>query len=98
MRCQYSRQGIRFEWDWAKAAANLRKHGVTFEEACEAFLDPFLRTVHAGKGGPETREAILGLTVDWRLLKVIFLERAGSFRIVSARLATRPERRHYEDL
>jgi uncharacterized DUF497 family protein len=94
---RHSLQGIRFEWDAAKAAANRRKHGVELEEACEIFFDPFLRVLDAGHEGGETREAILGLTLSWRLLHVAFVERGEVFRIISARPATRPERRNYED-
>jgi hypothetical protein len=61
------------------------------------FFDPFLRAVDAGDEGGETREAILGLTVNWQLLKVVFVERGETFRIISARPATRPEWRLYED-
>lgn len=97
MPIRYSLQGIPFEWDVKKGAANQRKHGVDFELACEAFFDPFLRAVDAGFEGGESREAILGLTRDWQLLYVVFVERAGTFRIISARSATRPERKIYED-
>ena len=97
MPVRSSLQGIRFEWDAKKAAANRRKHGVDFEQACEAFFDPFLRAVDAGFEGAESREAILGLTRDWQLLYVVFVERADAFRIISARSATRPERKTYED-
>lgn len=97
MAVRHSLQGIHFEWDAAKAAANRRKHGVEFETACEAFFDPFLRVVDAGDEGGEAREAILGLTVRWQLLHVVFVERGESYRIISARRATRPERRLYED-
>lgn len=97
MPVRYSLQDIQFEWDRAKAAANRRKHGVEFEEACQAFFDPFLRVVDAGDEGGEAREGILGLTVGWQLLHVVFVERGDSFRIISARRATRPERRLYED-
>lgn len=97
MPARYSLQDIQFEWDRAKAAANRRKHGVEFETACEAFFDPFLRVLDAGHEGGEAREAILGLTVKWQLLHVVFVERGEGFRIISARRATRPERRLYED-
>jgi len=97
MSVQYSLQDIHFEWDAKKAAVNRRKHGVDFEQACEAFFDPFLRAVDAGFEGAESREAILGLTRDWQLLYVVFVEREETFRIISARSATRPERKTYED-
>lgn len=90
-------QGIRFEWDTDKARTNRRKHALGFEVACEAFFDPFLRIVDAGTEGDEAREAILGLTEGWELLFVVFVERNDVFRIISARPATRQERRTYED-
>lgn len=97
MSVHYSIHGIRFEWDTAKAVANRRKHGVEFEQACEVFFDPFLRVLDARREGEEAREAVLGLTQDWRLLYVVFVEREEVFRIVSARRAIRVERRLYED-
>jgi uncharacterized DUF497 family protein len=97
MLVRHSIQDVRFEWDAAKAAANRRKHAIDFEQACEVFFDPFLRAVDAGDEGGEAREAILGLTVDWQLLNVVFVERGETFRIISARPATRAERSLYED-
>lgn len=97
MSVRHSIHGIHFEWHAAKAAANRRKHGVEFEQACEVLFDPFLRALDAGREGEEAREAVLGLTEDWQLLCVAFVERGDVFRIVSARRATRAERRVYED-
>lgn len=94
---RHSIHGIRFEWHAAKAAANRRKHRIEFEQACEVFFDPFLRLLDAGQEGEEAREAALGLTENWQLLYVVFVERRDVFRIVSARRATHAERRHYED-
>lgn len=45
MRVEYTFQGIQFDWDNNKADANFQKHGVSFETACEAFLDPFVQSV-----------------------------------------------------
>lgn len=89
-------QGIVFEWDANKADLNQRKHGVTFEMACEAFFDPFLRIVDAGLGQPEARQAVIGLDTSWHLLFVVFVEFETGIRIVSARAATAAERRTYE--
>ena len=97
MRVRYSLQEIHFEWDARKAAANRRKHDVEFEEACEAFFDPFLRIVDAGEVRGEARQAIFGLRPNWQLLRVAFAERGAVFRIISARRATRAERKSYED-
>ncbi|MBX3280424.1 MAG: BrnT family toxin, partial [Acidobacteria bacterium] len=63
----------------------------------ETFLDPFFRVVDAGVIEDEQREAIIGLTVDWRLLFVVYVMRQDSVRIVSARPATEKERREYEN-
>jgi uncharacterized protein len=88
--------GQLFEWDAEKAAANSRKHGVTFYEACEVFFDPFFRLTDAGAES-ETRLAAIGYTERSRCLCVVHLERAeGTIRIISARLVTAEERRFYE--
>ena len=64
MDAQYELQGQTFEWDLEKAAANVLKHHVAFEKACEVFFDPFLILVDAGDDD-EPREAAIGLTEDW---------------------------------
>lgn len=92
----YSLQDIRFEWDAKKAVANRSKHGVDSEQACVAFFDPFLRAIGAGFEGGDSREAVSRLR-DWQLLYVVYVERADAFRNISARSATRPERKTYED-
>lgn len=98
MDVHYSLHGVPFVWDAVKARSNLGKHGVSFEAAAEAFLDPFLRLVDAGKHDEE-RLAFLGMTEASRLLFVVYAEReADVFRIISARPATAAERRAYEDL
>ena len=90
-------QGQQFVWDAEKAAANLKKHGVSFEVACQVFFDPLLRFADASDE-PEQREAAIGMTADWMLLFVVHVMREGDvIRIVSARLATAQERRIYED-
>ncbi len=97
MGVTYKLQGQVFEWDAAKAASNLRKHNISFEQACEVFFDPFVRLVDAGDSG-EVREAAIGLTEDWSMLFVVHVVRdADTIRIVSARPATPSERRDYED-
>jgi len=89
-------QGIHFEWDARKASSNRRKHGIDFETACQAFFDPFLKVTTAGELSREPREAIMGLTMKWQLLVVVFVERGEVFRLISARRATRVERNLYE--
>jgi uncharacterized DUF497 family protein len=92
-------QGQPFEWDSAKAAANLDKHGVSFERACEVFFDPFVVLVEAGEEDGEPREAAIGLTEDWSLLFVVHVIRhEETIRIISARPATPSERNEYEDV
>jgi uncharacterized DUF497 family protein len=96
MDVTYELHGQSFEWDAGKAAANLRKHRVSFERACEVFFDPFLRLVDAS-ANDDVREAILGLTEEWDLLFVVHVVREGdTLRIISARPATASERRTYE--
>jgi len=89
--------GQRFCWNAEKAQANLEKHGIQFEQACEVFLDPFLRFINAS-AEDEARHAVIGLAEDWTLLFVVHVVRENEvIRIISARLATRSERRIYED-
>jgi uncharacterized protein len=89
--------GQRFHWDTDKAQANFKKHGIRFEQACEVFFDPFFRLADA-TAEDEEREAVIGLTEDWTLLFVVHVVRErGAIRMISARQATRAERRRYED-
>jgi uncharacterized protein len=92
----YQLQGVAFEWDADKAQSNLEKHGVTFAEAAEVFFDPFYQSGDATDEG-EPREFILGYSVVPRLLLVVYLERGERTRIISARPATRHERKLYEE-
>lgn len=89
---------IRFEWDPAKAKANIRKHGVTFEEAQSVFYDEFaIQFFDEEHSTEEDRFLMLGLSASARLLLVCHCERqAGSvIRIISARLATKSESAFY---
>ena len=89
--------GQPFEWEADKAAANLRKHHISFERACEVFFDPFVRIDDAGCE-EEGRDAVVGLAEDWSLLFVVHVVRKeDSIRIISARSATPSERRAYEE-
>jgi uncharacterized DUF497 family protein len=97
MDAQYELHGQTFEWDLEKAAGNLLKHHVAFEQACEVFFDPFLVLVDTGCE-EESRDAAIGLTEGWSLLVVVHVVRqAGALRIISARPATPSERRDYEN-
>jgi uncharacterized DUF497 family protein len=87
-----------FEWDSAKATANLAKHGVSFEEASTVFADPLsVTTPDPRYSRGEERFAILGLSGRGRLLAVYHTERGARIRIISAREATRRERTDYEE-
>jgi uncharacterized DUF497 family protein len=87
-----------FEWDPAKAKVNVRKHGVSFEEAATAFQDPLAR-IHPDPdhSGHESREILIGHSRRQRLLLVAFADRRGKLRLISAREVTRRERRDYEE-
>ena len=89
--------GIDFVWDRAKAQVNLQKHGVSLELACEVFFDPFIRLLRADWIGGEEREVAIGLAKDWTPLVVAYTFRGESIRLISARPATSPERKAYED-
>jgi len=85
---------IKFEWDSAKASANARKHGVSFEEAQSVFYDEFaVQFFDEEHSGAEERFLLLGMSTEASLLLVCHCERdAGNIiRIISARKATRRE-------
>ena len=85
------------EWDDRRAAANLSKHGVSFEEAATIFLDPLAATgADPDHSQGEARWITFGLSEVGRLLVVAHTDRQDSIRIISARLATRMERGLYE--
>jgi len=95
MNIVYNLQGIEFEWDSNKAEINIVKHGITFEEAAEVFFDPFYQ-IGDGSNNNEQREFIIGYSLSYRLLLVVFVERNQRNRIISARPATKYERKLYE--
>lgn len=97
MNVRYILHGIGFGWNSRKAAANLSKHKVSFETACEVFFDPFLHVVDAGVIEGEPREAVIGMTVNWRLLYVVYVEQDEIIRVISARPAETLERELYEN-
>lgn len=97
MRVLYTLQGIHFEWDSDKASANLQKHEIVFETACEVFFDPFLLQDDDDVAGGEIRERVIGLTKSWQLLYVVYTFRSDSIRLILARLADRQQRRNYEN-
>ena len=90
---------MEFEWDPRKAAANLAKHKVSFEEAATAFGDPLGRIVADPRHSAiEERLVLLGISKERHLLAVMYTERTEAVRIIRARQATRPERRDYEEI
>jgi len=90
---------LQFEWDPRKAATNLSKHGVSFEEAATVFGDPLGRFVADPRhSSEEERLVLLGSSREERLLAVMFVDRRETIRIISARRATRRERRDYEEV
>lgn len=92
----YYNYAVRFTWDSRKAATNVRKHGVSFEEAASVFADPLglavEDAVHPG------RSLLIGLSERERVLVTVYSEvDEDTIRIISARRATSHERRHYEE-
>jgi len=87
---------VRYVWDPKKARSNRRKHGVSFEEAVTSFADP-LAIIADDVVHPE-RAILIGMSREARMLVTVFIERTeNEVRLISARLATRPERRRYEE-
>ena len=89
----------RFAWDKHKAATNLRKHGISFEEASTVFDNPLAQLVDDEEhAADEQREIIIGHSFRYRLLVTSFVRRASYLiRIISSRLATKREQRDYEE-
>jgi len=97
MDVYFELKGISFVWNRAKANRNISIHGVAFEQAAEAFFDPFFLMVDASPE-EETRDAIIGMDERWNLLFVVNIEiKDDRIRIISARKATHSERQRYED-
>jgi hypothetical protein len=90
--------GYTFEWDPEKADANLQKHAVSFDEASTVFGDPLsLLMPDPDHSADEERYVLLGMSTHQRLLVVAFAERPPNTRLISARRATRAERKRYEE-
>ena len=80
---------MRFEWDGSKAASNLKKHGISFEEAVTVFYDPLAATFEdPDHSQEESRLITVGYSARRRLLVVSHVERGDSARLISARRAT----------
>ncbi|MBI2566499.1 MAG: BrnT family toxin [Candidatus Schekmanbacteria bacterium] len=89
---------MRFEWATEKAAANLAKHGVAFEEARTVFADPLGRIVDDERHSEDKQRFVLmGHSEKQRLLADMFTDRGEAIRLISARVATCRERREYEE-
>lgn len=87
---------VTFVWNGDKARINPKNHdGITFQQATEAFFDPFLVVVDASRND-EARDAVIGLDRRWNLLYVVYTEHEDIIRIISARKATRKEREYYD--
>jgi uncharacterized DUF497 family protein len=89
---------VKFEWDPQKAAANLQKRGVSFEDAASVFGDPLAATIPDPlHSTDEARFITIGVTPSQRLLVVVHTDQADRIRIISARRATRVEIKKYEE-
>jgi uncharacterized protein len=89
---------LRFEWNKTKAAGNLDKHGVSFEEAATVFRDPLSATTpDPDHSVDEERFVTFGVSTSGRLLVVAHADRDDTIRIISARPATPGERTIYEE-
>lgn len=89
---------MEFEWDDTKAALNEQKHGVSFGEAMTVFADTLALTGYdPGHSDDEDRYITMGLSADGQLLVVSHTDRDEKVRIISARVASRAERKDYED-
>jgi len=88
----------KFGWGTNKAARNLRKHRVAFEEAASVFDDPmFITVVDDDHSVDEERYITIGMSSQRRLLIVAHADRDGQIRIISAREATKKEERFYAE-
>ena len=84
------------EYDPAKAASNLKKHGVSLADAAGVLLDPLAITIEDTSSLDEQRLVTIGLGSAGEILVVVYTEREERYRIISARRATSHERRTYE--
>jgi len=87
---------MRIQYDPAKAAANLKKHGISFADAEGVLEDPLALTVQDPDAEGEARFITIGMGSAGELLVVIYTERNDEYRIISARRPTRKERKSYE--
>ena len=89
---------LEFEWDPVKAELNLKEHGVSFDEATTIFRDTLSITISDPDHSEyEDRFIDIGMSHRMQLLVVSYTERKDKIRIISARRATRAERKNYEE-
>ena len=87
-----------YQWDPKKAKANLREHGVSFDEAASVFLDPLAVTFpDPDHSGEEFREITIGHSARQRVVFLSHTKRGDHTRLIGARKATRAERKQYEE-
>ena len=87
-----------FEWNKNKAKKNFKIHGISFDEACSAFKDTLSLTIYDPLHSDDVdRFIVIGNSVDNRLLVVVHTARRDKIRIISARKATKHERKQYEE-
>ncbi len=84
------------EWDPHKAVINLQKHGVKFSDAEAVLYDPNALSFEDTTAQGEQRFVVIGMDHLWRLLVVVYTDRGNRIRLISARPATRSERKQYE--
>ncbi|EJE8676147.1 BrnT family toxin [Vibrio parahaemolyticus] len=90
---------IKFEWDPAKAEINIKKHGITFEEASSVFYDEYaIQFFDSEHSDAEDRFLMLGMSNNLNVLVVCHCERdnGNTIRIISSRKATKNETKHYK--
>jgi hypothetical protein len=93
-------KSLQFEWDSTKALSNVKKHGITFEEARTVFDDDFARLLHdPDHSQEEERFILLGMSYTLKILTVVhcYKDQDGVIRIISARESTRNEARQYKE-
>ena len=89
---------MQFQWDSRKAASNLKKHSVSFEDAATVFGDPLAATIpDPTHSTEEDRFVTIGMTARHLLVVVVHADRGDRIRLISARPATRAEKKQYEE-
>ena len=88
---------MRFTYDPAKATSNLKKHGVSFADAEGVFSDPLAITIEDLDSEGEPRWITIEFGSAGELLVIVYTERGDECRLISARPATKKERKHYEN-